>query len=146
MVESAVKMLKHVAQAEPSHEQMVDWVLESFRNVRSTQTTRQYIRVLIILGLLAFDGEVLKLTQVGTDALTGDPSAVLLKQLCSTVAGVEEYLEALEQGGMSRTQSHSFFRATLAVDWATKVQTDYRLAWLGSCGAIVKDGDVYRLA
>lgn len=145
LVGSALKMLRFVAQTEPTQEQMIDWMLTAFPKVKSKKTSSGYIRVLKTLGLTAFDGETINITEPGSDALTKDPNEIILRQLCTCVAGVDNYLEALQEKPMTHQESHQFFKDELSVDWETDYQTKMRTLWLENVGAIRKEGEVYLL-
>ena len=144
-VESAIKMLKFVAQTEPTQDQMIEWMPSEFPLAKSEKTMGGYIRVLKTLGLVAFDGESIKITDAGSDALTKNSKEIILNQLRSNVAGIVQYLEALKEHDMAFDESHDFFKKELSVDWETNVQTKYRLLWLENAGAIIKEGEVYSL-
>ncbi len=142
-VDSAEKMLRYVAQTEPSFSQMVDWMPTAFGKVRRKSTAEGYIRVLKTLGLLSFDGETVEITEVGSSVLTGEPKKVVLNQLRANVAGSRAYLKSLRDQPLSLDESQEFFKKELSVDWQTYTQTRYRLQWLQNVGAIVKDRDRY---
>ncbi len=142
-VDSAVKMLRHVAQTEPTFSQMVEWMPTAFGKVRRKSTAEGYIRVLKTLGLLSFDGETVEITEAGSRALTEEPKKVVLNQLRARVAGIRPYLESLRDQSMTLDESHEFFKRELSVEWQTYQQTTYRLQWLQNVGAIEKDGERY---
>jgi hypothetical protein len=146
LVDSALRMLRYVAQTEPTQEQMINWMLTAFPTVKSKKTSSGYIRVLKTLGLIAFDGETIKITEPGSDALTEDPNEIILRQLCSCVAGIDKYIETLQENPMTHQESHEFFKDELSVDWETDYQTKMRTLWLENVGAIKKDGEVYLIA
>ena len=142
-VDSAVKMLRYVAQTEPSFSQMMDWMPTAFGKVRRKSTADGYIRVLKTLGLVSFDGETVEITEAGSSVLTEEPKRVVLNQLRANVAGIRPYLKSLRDQPMTLDESHEFFKRELSVDWQTYTQTSYRLQWLQNVGAIVKEGDRY---
>jgi len=145
-VKSTQKMLKYVAQNEPTQDQMIEWMPSAFPKAQSEKTIVTYIRVLTKLGLLTFDGEVIKITDDGAEVLTKTPKEKIQSQLCLRVAGIEEYLDSLENGPMTLKESHEFFKKTLSVDWETDYQTKIRLQWLENVDAIKKVGNNYMLA
>ena len=145
-VKSTKKMLKYVAQNEPTQDQMIEWMPSAFPKAQSEKTIVAYIRVLTTLGLLAFDGEVIKITNDGTEVLTKNAKEKILSQLILCIAGIEEYLDYLENEPMSLKETHEFFKKTLSVDWETDYQTKIRLQWLENVDAIKKVGNNYRLA
>lgn len=143
---STHKMLKYVAQNEPTQDQMVEWMPTAFPTAKSEKTIINYIRVLSTLGLLTFDGEVIKITDAGTGVLTRNANEKILTQLRLRIAGIDEYLDALEEESMTLEESHEFFKETLSVEWETDYQTKVRLQWLENVGAIKKVGDKYSVA
>jgi len=144
-VESTINMLKYVAQTEPSQEEMIDWMPSVFLKAKSEKTIGGYIRVLKTLGLREFDGEAIKITENGSNVITKEPNEILLNQLKECVAGVAQYLEALQEDPMTLDRSHEFFIKELSVEWETNYQTKMRLLWLENVGAIRKEDSMYVL-
>lgn len=142
-VHSAEKILKFIAQAEPSQEQLIEWIKSSFENVGSQKTVMGYIRVLKNLDLIYFDGEEIKVTEDGSEVLTKDPETVILNQLKIRIAGISDFLEELEKSPLTLEEAHAFFKEKLMVDWETDYQTKLRLYWLENVGAIRREGDRY---
>ncbi|HUV79585.1 MAG TPA: restriction endonuclease [Candidatus Bathyarchaeia archaeon] len=145
LVESTLKMLRDIAQTEPTNNQMIDWMRATFPKAKSEKTIKGYIRVLKTLNLIIFDGEEIKITEDGSKALTKDPKEIILNQLRACVAGVDQYLDALKERAMTLEESHEFFKKELSVDWETNYQTKMRLLWLENVGAIIKEGGTYVL-
>jgi hypothetical protein len=144
-VHSAEKILKFLAQTEPSQEELMEWMINSFENVGSRKTIMGYIRVLKNLDLIYFDGEEIRVTESGSEVLTKDPETVVLNQLKIRIAGVSEFLEELEKSPLSLEEAHAFFKKKLTVDWETDYQTKVRIYWLENVGAIRKEGERYKL-
>jgi len=138
-------MLRYVAQTEPNLDQMIEWMPTVFPKAKSAKTITGYTRVLKTLGLIAFDGETIKITETGSDALTKKPKTIILNQLRTCVAGIGQYLDALQEKTMTLKQSHEFFKNELSVDWQTDYQTKMRLLWLENVDAIMKQDGEYRL-
>jgi len=145
-VQSTQKMLKYVAQNEPAQDQMIEWMPSEFPKAQSEKTIVTYIRVLTTLGLLTFDGEVIKITDDGAEVLTKNAKEKILSQLCLRVAGIEEYLDRLKDRPITLKESHEFFKKALGVDWETDYQTKIRLQWLENVDAIKKVDNNYMLA
>ncbi len=144
-VESTVTILRFVVQTEPTHRQMVKWMPTAFPKAKSEKTIASYIRLLKTLNLITFDGEAIKLTAAGSDSLTKSPREIILNQLRNCVAGITQFLDALEKRAMTLKASHEFFRRELSVDWETYTQTKLRLLWLENVGAIRKEDQFYKL-
>ena len=145
LISSMLMILRYIAQTEPERSQIVDWMITTFSKVNSEKTIDGYIQVLRTLGLITFDGEIIQVTDVGSDVLSKDPRDIILHQLCINIAGIEQYLEELKNRSMTFNESHEFFKRELSVDWETGYQTKMRILWLENVGAIGKEGNMYLL-
>jgi len=142
-VESTVEMLKHIASASPTLEQMTGWVKKTFERAHSESTIKGYIGVLRTLGLTVFDGENLVVTSEGAECINGDSKTAIATQLQVRVAGVREILEALSVRPLSREEVHSLLLERLGTSWETMQQTDYRLQWMENTALVQKDGGMF---
>jgi restriction system protein len=144
-VKSAEKILKFIAQAEPSQEQLTEWMIKSFEKLESRKTIGGYIQVLKNLDLIYFDGEEIKVTEDGSEVLTKESATVIFNQLKLKIVGISEFLEELDKSPLSLEEAHSFFKEKLMVDWETDTQTRFRISWLENVGAIKRVGEEYKL-
>src|SRR2546422_4986174 len=100
-------MLRHIAAATPTLDQMIDWVKRTFERAQSPITIKGYVGVLRMLGLAVFDGENLVLTPEGTQCLSGDSRKTIAAQLRARVAGISEILVATRVKPMTKQEIHS---------------------------------------
>ena len=139
------RLLEFVSGENPTLERLSDWFRSNFRNVRSAKTTRGYLQVLRGLGLVAFEGEQLTVTAMGAELAAEHSLSVLRQVLVDRILGIRETIDLLEERPASGAEIHKHLIEELSLTWTTTAQTDWRLAWLESVGAIEKTGDTYQL-
>lgn len=139
-------VLTEVSESEPTLDQFVQWMLDSFEHVNSRKTARSYIEMVRLAGLIEpRDGRFI-LTADGAAALaSGDPEA-LYRVMDDHIAGLGDALERVRQGPVTTEEMRSHLNEVLGTAWEVDAQAKYRLWWLESFGKVRRLGSRYQVA
>ena len=128
-------MLQHVADAGPTMQDAIGWLIDTFDRVASAKTARGYWQVLRSFGLIDTDGEQLAVTARGAEYLTDPTDAALLRLAEARVLGISEMLGWLQGEALTPEDLLNRFRERLGVEWESLAQIQFRLGWLSVLGA-----------
>lgn len=140
-VQTMWTLLTFVAEAEPTLDELVDWILRTFPTVRTPKSARGYIDVPRLSGLIEPRGDRLVLTTGAATYLASSDAEDLYRAMASSIAGLEETLERVRDEPSDTSQVTQFLNETLGTAWETDAQATWRLRWLEGFGKIVRTGD-----
>lgn len=131
----------------PTLDEITTWVLKHFEKVTKHKLVQSYLRsVLYSMGLIEFDGEVVKLTDQGDELRKARDRATLLSLLEKNVVGVTELLQRLGDGPADTATLNEYLVKSCKLSWETDHQAKYRLQWLAACGAVQRESKKWQLA
>lgn len=140
-VQSMSRMLTFVSEAEPTLDELIDWILETFPTVRSRKSGKGYIEVPRLAGLIETRSDRLVLTTGAATYLASADSDDLFRTVASSIAGLEETLDRVREEPIETGDVTKFLNQTLGTAWETDAQATWRLRWLESFGKITRSGD-----
>ena len=138
------EFLAHVVEADPTFDEMRDWVVATYEKVNSKKTAGGYVRALGTVGAVSFDGERIRLTPEAAEFMKDRDPAKAQRMFLDNVAGAEEAYEFLKGGPRTAEKVHERLQEALGVNWETLAQTRWRLYWLESLGLAEKTKNGYR--
>ncbi len=145
--ETLLAFLDYINNAEPTVDEMTDWVKQHYEKVTKNKVVLSYLRnVLYTMGAIDFDGERVALTPDGKHLQTSRKSEDVVTLLKDNIVGVEEILAALAAKPQDTDALWGYLVKTLNLSWETDQQTRYRLHWLEACGAIKASDQGWTLA
>jgi hypothetical protein len=137
------EMLTFISEHEPTLDEFLDWMIESYPKVNSRKTAQGYLDVPRLSRLAEFREDRLALTADGATYLaSGDPED-LYRTLTANIAGVEESLQHIKQEPCTIGQLTKYLNETIGTTWETDAQATWRVQWLESFGKVKKDGDLF---
>lgn len=136
--EMLIRMLKFVSGEKPTLKEAIDWLIESIAAVNSEKTARSYWIVPKSMGLIEVSGEQLDLTRSGASYVASQDDTELFTSLQSNIAGIQELIDALDEGTKTEDELLQHLRKVLGVAWETPTQVFYRCAWLEELGRAKK--------
>ena len=137
-LQSLAVILSMVADTEEI-EEVMDAMLQYFRQVSSRRAVRSYLYVIAALGLIEAESHRANLTASGRRYLKTKNPRIIENALRVRVAGVEELLALLDERprriGLLLVEMNS-----LGFGWQTQSQVRYRLRWLEEVGVVGQRG------
>ncbi len=142
-VETAKEFLRFVAVNEPDIHAMKQWIKSEYPKVTSDGSIRGYLSVLRNLDLINYDGEIIKVTNAGAEALRGSAREVIKEQLEKRISGIKELEERIGPEGITEEETLEFLKEELGVNWESAHQARFRLLWLTDVGTLRRQGNRY---
>lgn len=139
------RLLGMIVQENPTQEDVAEWFVREFPNVKSKRTTRGYLQVLRGMGLVRYEGEAILVTSAGAELAASESLDDLRRVLEMRILGMTEIEELLQKGPAAVGEIHRFLLDHLGLSWRTTAQTEWRLAWLECVGVVEKTGDKYHI-
>ena len=139
------RLLAMIVQGNPTQEDVAEWFLREFPNVRGKRSTRGYLQVLRGMGLVKYEGEEILVTSAGAELAASESLDDLRRVLEMRILGMTEIQELLQKGPATVGEVHQFLLDRLELSWTTTAQTEWRLNWLECVGVIEKKGDKYHI-
>jgi hypothetical protein len=140
-------MLRHVAEAAPTWDQLVKWIIESFDKVASDKVARGYVvSVMRPLDLVETLVEQVAVTATGAQYLADPTPDALLTIARANVAGFDEIVAELGRGPRTPEMLLETLRRQLGVGWQTDAQVRFRLGWLEVLGAATERDGIWTLS
>lgn len=143
--ETLLEFIDEIGANSPTVDEMAAWVVAHYEKVNKHDLVKSYLRTaLYSMGLIAFDGEQVLLTESGESLRKSRDRSELLGYLRDNVLGVVELLRRLEEGPMTTAEALDFFKSSLGVEWETENQVRFRLQWLTTCRAVERVGKAWQ--
>jgi hypothetical protein len=144
-VQTAWMMLTYVSEAEPTLDDFVRWMIDTFERVNSPKSARSYIEVLRLARVIEARGERLVPSADGAAYLASTDSEDLYSITRENIAGFDELMARLTEGPLTVSEATALLNDALGTGWSTDAQATYRLQWLESFGKVRRVGDSYSL-
>lgn len=146
LVQTMWAVLTEVSESEPTLDQFVQWVLDSFEHAKSRKAARSYIEMVRLAGLIEPRAGRFMLTADGAAALASTDPELLYRVMDDNVAGLSEALEHVRNGPVTTEDMRVHLNEVLGTSWQVDAQAKYRLWWLESFGKVRRVGNRYELA
>ncbi len=142
-VQAMWMMLTFVSESEPTLDEFIDWMIETFERVNSRKTAKGYIEMTRLAGLVEPRGDRLVLTSDAASYLASTDQEQLYRTMCHNIAGLEETLLRLSESPATLPELTTFLNALLGTSWDTDAQASWRVQWLDSFGKVTRRGDKF---
>ena len=144
--DTLLHFIDKIGEDSPTLEVMSEWVIQNYEKVTKHKLVRSYLRsVIYSMGLIAFDGEKVVLTETGEEFREKRDKGYLVQLLNNNILGISEILETLGKEPSSTDALLAMLNNQLNLSWQTVAQVNYRVQWLQTCGVIKKEGKTWRL-
>lgn len=143
-VKSLTSMLEHIAEARPTVDGFIDWLMRAFPTVKSRKTAIGYLNVPRFAGLVSMEADQLKISADAAAYLSSTDPDHLLTAMSSRIAGLDETLERLRQAPATLLELTDYLNGQLGTEWQTDAQARWRAAWLESFGKARQKGDSWQ--
>jgi MoxR-like ATPase/predicted RNA-binding protein with PUA-like domain len=112
----------------------------------SPQYTRQNIRLLGHLGFIDEKGEAIQLSDQGATYIANPSTDALFNVFDQSYSGILATLVFAERNQhLTTNKAHQYINRTLQKGWQTQAQSNRRLRWLHSAGALAKTSTAFVL-
>lgn len=149
--DTLIALLQFIRDHNVGPDGLSQWMFDTFPNASGQIAVNGYISVLSRLDLWLEQDDVFRLTPEGTALVTKAESApvdarrMVIEIKYRDFLGYDVLFELLSQGSQVLDNIHEHLKQSLAVDWKSKNQTNFRVNWLRSLGYVAKEGKNYRL-
>ena len=140
-VDTLTTMLGNISENEPSVDEFIGWILDTFPTVKSRNTAIGYLNVPRFAGLAELRADRLTVTGDAAAYLLSGARDDLLRIMSSLIAGLEETLELIRHGPRTSVQVTAKLNELLGTAWETDAQARWRLMWLESFGKVAQKAD-----
>jgi hypothetical protein len=129
-------------------DQLIDWFMKHYPQVKSRKTAAGYVNVPRALGATAVKDGKIVLTPEGVSIEATKSIQEVYALLHHNILGVEEIMEFFHTAPSPRTEADvlAFLKESLGIEWTTFAQVNFRLLWLVNTGKLQRVGSAYRLA
>ncbi len=142
-VQTMWMMLTFVSESEPTLDEFIQWMIDSFPRVHSRKTAKGYIEVPRLSGLIESRGDRLVLTTDAAAYLASAEEEDLYRVMASNIAGLDETLAKITAEPCDTRQLTDFLNRELGTEWETEAQATWRVRWLESFGKVERRGDLW---
>ena len=144
-VDTLNQLLDRIHSTKSKRADLVQWFIESFKNVYSQKTAYGYLNVPKNMGLTDYKNGVCVLTDAGIEYRNTKDNEFLFKTIASNILAFEEVFQFLINSPEPKSDQEvlEFIIENFDVDWSTLAQVNFRLLWLINIGKIEKTVDGY---
>jgi HJR/Mrr/RecB family endonuclease len=143
-VKSMWRMLTHAADVEPTLDEFIGWMLDEFPTVNSRKSSKSYIEVLRLAGLIEPREGRLVVTTAGASYLASTDQEDLYTTMTANIAGIEETRLRIAQTPSTLRELTDYLNELLGIAWSGESQAKWRVWWLESFGKALREGDHWR--
>lgn len=145
-VDTLTKCLKFISQGGKKLDEIEDWFIKNFDNVKKRGGIRGYLYVLIYyIPFIKNKNDVFVLTEQGKEFLKTNNIETIYETLNSNVNGFEQIIEFIKLRRRTKKEIHDMLVEKLKAEWKGYHQTNYRLGWLLSLGKIKQKSNHYQI-
>lgn len=137
------EVLTAVSDSEPTLDQFVQWMIDTYELVKSRKTAKNYIVMVRLAGLIESREGRFALTPDGAAALASGEADALYRVMDANIAGIAETLERVHQSLVTPEEMRLHLNEILGTEWEVDAQAGWRLQWLESFGKIRRVNDRY---
>ena len=140
-VKSMWRMLTHAADAEPTLDEFISWMIEEFPTVNSRKSSKSYIEVLRLAGLIEPRDGRLVVTSAGAAYLASTDQEDLYATMAANIAGIEETRLRIAESPATLLELTAYLNELLGISWSGESQAKWRVWWLESFSKAERKGD-----
>lgn len=145
-VDTLTKCLTFLSHGGKRLDEIEDWFVKNFDNVKKRGAVRGYLYVMIYyIPFIKNENDIFVLTEKGKKFLKIKNAETIYEILNSNVDGFEQIIEFIKSQRRTKKEIHDMLVEELNAKWKGYHQINYRLGWLLSLDKIKQKYNYYQI-